>query len=836
MTIHYAKPIEFEKQISLFVKCSAVVFSIVGLAAMWGWMSHNSFLVQIRPEYSSMKFNSALSFVLSGLALLLCERGYYRLPALIALLGIVLPVLTLVEYLYGTNLGIDDLFITPFIETKVHYIGRMAPNTATGFVFGHFAILLYALKRPLSRAEEVMLALVGSLIFALGTVPLIGYLGGIETAHTWGDFAGMALPTSICFVLMGCVLIACAWKQSTAMPFWLGIPVATGFLVIALSIWLAVKSYEDIRFEQNLQFEADYVSGRATDKLTAFYLAVDRIANRWMVGGGTPRPVWESDAAGYIKGYPFLKALERIDANGYLQWIVPQEGNEKLFGIKLNTEGTRADAQQRAIDTHASQVTTFVTFLQGDKGFVYLSPLFIQDKFDGFIATAFTMDDFFSKILARDKNGHFYIIVRENDDIIYSNAPADFVVSERWQKSSIVHNKENIWIVSVSPSPDLFATKNSPLQMLVLFTGLLMSCFATASVMQTLKSRRITERVRRSEDRLRQMIDAHSILGFHNFNLQTFMDDIVARVLIITPATGAVVELIENDDMVYKAVSGTVSAYANYRIKREGSLSGLCVKHRQIMISDDTSNDVRVNADACKKVSASSMVIVPLVQRGNVVGVLKALSVQTHAFKDEDLQTLQLIAGLLGGALGQELELTRAQELEEKLRYMAQNDSLTNLPNRILFNDRLTHAIHNNGRNGGFLAIMYMDIDHFKTINDVHGHAHGDALLKAFAVRVTKALRLGDTFARLGGDEFTLIAENLKHDIDAESIAAKIIETTRQPFELPGISLNITISIGVALGLTGDIDAAGLLARADKALYDAKKAGRNCFKIDYPTA
>ncbi|MGQ0751368.1 MAG: diguanylate cyclase domain-containing protein [Betaproteobacteria bacterium] len=149
-----------------------------------------------------------------------------------------------------------------------------------------------------------------------------------------------------------------------------------------------------------------------------------------------------------------------------------------------------------------------------------------------------------------------------------------------------------------------------------------------------------------------------------------------------------------------------------------------------------------------------------------------------------------------------------------------------------MFNDRVDLAMARSRRNKSLMAVMYLDIDKFKSINDTHGHDVGDALLKAFAARLTECVRATDTVARLGGDEFTVVLEQLAAREDGCHIAEKIVTAMRPDFALGPNTLSITTSVGVAFcqgqdELSGDI----LLKQADEALYAGKAAGRNNYKI-----
>ncbi len=331
--------------------------------------------------------------------------------------------------------------------------------------------------------------------------------------------------------------------------------------------------------------------------------------------------------------------------------------------------------------------------------------------------------------------------------------------------------------------------------------------------------------------RLQEIIALQSALVSLEFNLAGFMGEVVERLQKLTRAAGAVIEMVDGDDMVYRAASGTLAGYVDFRISQAGSLSGLCVRQNEVMVSDDTTCDPRVNAEACRKVGAASMVVVPLVRLGATIGVLKVVAGQPHAFNAEDIQTLQMLAGVMGAALGQQMEIDKRTQLEAQLNFMAQHDQLTGLPNRGLFNDRLDQAIKRLARRPGMVSLLYIDIDHFKKINDSFGHQAGDVLLQAFATRATALLRPTDTLARLGGDEFALVAENLTAAADAEIIATKLVAAMRESVLFENHQLQSTISVGIAITDAATAVPHQLIADADAALYAIKKTGRNAFKL-----
>lgn len=181
--------------------------------------------------------------------------------------------------------------------------------------------------------------------------------------------------------------------------------------------------------------------------------------------------------------------------------------------------------------------------------------------------------------------------------------------------------------------------------------------------------------------------------------------------------------------------------------------------------------------------------------------------------------------------IGAVQDITEQKLAQERIERMAHYDTLTNLPNRALFYDRLRHAIHVARRDKGGLTLLFMDLDGFKQVNDTIGHYAGDLLLIGVAKRLSACVRESDTVSRLGGDEFTIILSGMHRHEDVEAVARKIIQSMSAPFYLEGSQAVIGISIGIARYTEEADNEDELVRRADEAMYAAKSAGKNTYRI-----
>ncbi len=254
----------------------------------------------------------------------------------------------------------------------------------------------------------------------------------------------------------------------------------------------------------------------------------------------------------------------------------------------------------------------------------------------------------------------------------------------------------------------------------------------------------------------------------------------------------------------------------------EGCVWGLAVQRKQMVITPDIASDeqwVAYRQLAVQHGLAASCAVPILGNPGEAMGALVIYYKQPTTPTPRDLELLEACTRLAAVAI-------EHQQLADKLVFQASHDPLTGLPNRALLEDRLQQAMACAARNGEQLGVFFIDVDHFKTVNDTLGHHTGDLLLREIAQRLRGRVRATDTLMRMGGDEFTLVAGSLKTRRGASDIANKLIDCFKAPFEVAGHELFVTASIGIGVYPDDGRDAGMLQRSADAAMYRAKGQGR----------
>ena len=325
-----------------------------------------------------------------------------------------------------------------------------------------------------------------------------------------------------------------------------------------------------------------------------------------------------------------------------------------------------------------------------------------------------------------------------------------------------------------------------------------------------------------------------------DFSIQRTLDHLVQSVVNILPIDGAGVMLMGARQELHFIASSNETVMAIERLQNQLA-EGPCLEAYRFGLPvalPDLRADTRFPrfSPAAVAEGMEAVFTFPLTLDDERLGALDLYRSAPGALDDENLKAAQTLADVASAYLFNAQARIDASAAIARLNHRSLHDQLTGLPNRTLFEERLEQAMARAIRSQHVAAVLFVDLDGFKAVNDRHGHHVGDQLLCAIAGRVTRAIRPGDTAARLGGDEFVILCEDLHDVADAEIIARRIGDAVAKPFDLAGKHLTITASVGIAFSGLGNEVPHELLRDADFAMYQAKVDGGNRLQVLDPAA
>jgi diguanylate cyclase (GGDEF)-like protein len=335
------------------------------------------------------------------------------------------------------------------------------------------------------------------------------------------------------------------------------------------------------------------------------------------------------------------------------------------------------------------------------------------------------------------------------------------------------------------------------------------------------------------------MVDEHTVTGvlvdfaqamLTDSPIQSILDRLVVRIVDVLPVDGAGVTLMAPGmEPDYLAASDEVSL----RMERlQALLGGPC----RTAYETDSSVSITDLAEggayqrfraAATTLGIRSLVSFPL-RHGEVrLGTLDLYSAEPGELSDEDVESAETLAYVVAVHVLNARLRHEAVTAAQRFRESSLHDPLTGVANRTLLSERLEHAAQRSGRTQKVTAVVFLDLDRFKQVNDTYGHPTGDRLLVAVADRLAALVRPGDTLARVSGDEFVILCEDVDVAADVEALKARIERGFCEPFDLGAVKLAVTASLGVAYAQPGEPVGAELVADADTEMYEAKRKAKS---------
>lgn len=290
------------------------------------------------------------------------------------------------------------------------------------------------------------------------------------------------------------------------------------------------------------------------------------------------------------------------------------------------------------------------------------------------------------------------------------------------------------------------------------------------------------------------IIDTQTMIARLGLDLEGVIAVVAERTQDLTGASGSAVEMVEGGELVCRAATGSVGGTQGLRTSNSAGLSGLCVQEGKALRSDYTESDPRLNGEAHRGAGIVSMIVAPLFHEDAAVGVLKVVSRDRVAFDDSDVAVAELMATVIGAAI-----FHASRSTSEALFHRATHDRLTGLANRARFFDRLKRTLREAEREGFRFAVLVVELDGFEQIQDSHGPAVGDAVLREVANRISGSIRQTDTAARLRGDTFAVILRSIESASSVDTVTNRMKDRVDGPFTSNELALDVTVSVGVSI-------------------------------------
>lgn len=407
---------------------------LIGAVDIIAWIFRFDKILQIDPQFTPMVFNTALSFLLCGAAIVSSHFNIKKLPTICGLAVSALALLTVIQYTFKINFEIDNLVINHHIGFGNPFPGRMAPNTSIGFLFTGAAILLLNGKL-FSNARKIIVSLFGASSAALGLIVLTGYFLQFEAVSGWGDYSRMAPTTAAGFALYGISLFSMSVinkeKNRSELPLWLPVPISVAIATAALLVWHEATTSETRNLKHVLALETANISHVLTRSLTYETNGLIRMANRWEISPGTSRELFMSDAILFISHRHGCQGIIKSDADYGIEWAAPN-------AIELKTKNSTApgvDSIKKLFNKSVHDETPLITPLNDttahDGGLLITIPIYIKGQFAGLIQGIYQADSYFKTILQEYTNVYVNLHLRDQfgNHLSYGALPPQDVIS-----------------------------------------------------------------------------------------------------------------------------------------------------------------------------------------------------------------------------------------------------------------------------------------------------------------------------------------------------------------------------------------------------------------------
>ncbi|MEE9165403.1 MAG: histidine kinase dimerization/phospho-acceptor domain-containing protein, partial [Nitrospinota bacterium] len=456
---------------------SGSVSFILGIVVLLGWHTHSPALIQVHPSFVPMQYNTALGFLFCGIGLVAANFSGFDVKRIAGLFLILLGGLTLIQYIFNIDVGIDQLLMKHYIEVKTSHPGRMAPNTA--LCFSLFGLTLSIANKPEELAKKsIVIGILGGLVLALGAVAFGGYVLVLETAYGWGNLTRMAVHTAFGFMALGLGIIAFSWKvdqsSENQAPGWTPILVAIASITTTFLLWQAEIVNLKKQINNKLEIKAGHIRDQILLELNTGIQGLTHLVKLWEAEEKPAKDDWIADTTLSFQHNPMMRTIKWLDPSYRAIWVALQKGQENIFEKDLSSFKDLSPSLNKARDKRQVLVKSQINLTLSGRALLIFMPVFHGIDFNGFILGIFNYEDFLTKVM---KNVDEDLSVELVDGSLSENQNSFLNIGKNRSFSLSFEFFENHMRLLVNPGPGWQKLNKSFLPMAILIIGFLMTFF-----------------------------------------------------------------------------------------------------------------------------------------------------------------------------------------------------------------------------------------------------------------------------------------------------------------------------------------------------------------------
>ena len=498
---------KLEIRFSIISLVCASIALLFGAVVLTGWFFQVSELIQLTP-IAFIQTNTALCFLLSGTALLFLDRSYLKPVRIFSIVILVFGGLTLCEYVFNLNIGIDELLFKDFIYTGASHPNRMAPNTALCFFL--YAIALYtSTYLIITNKGNLTTAILSALVFVLASTALSGFMVGLEEAFGWGRMTRMSPQTAIGLLIISTGLISLAWKNAVRVeggfPLWSAPFASVMVLTIFVGIWQSLVIGERQFMKSDIRLNHETMVNKVHFELKDRLLALERMGSRFVENFAEDnyKAEWEADAKNYLNHYGDFSSIDWVDSDYYVKWKLVYSGSKGSHDLNLIDSAQLSPVMHLSQETRKTLISPVYSNFKGQKIFSVFSPLFHEEKFIGFIRGNFIVENFMEKIFGKGK-GEIQSSFFEDGLVFFERKVDEPADPEQWMVSSSLGYKGLKWFVQCIPSETYLAGMRSVKPEVVMVFGMMLAWALGAAVSSNQRVREHEKELTSSNRRLEE--------------------------------------------------------------------------------------------------------------------------------------------------------------------------------------------------------------------------------------------------------------------------------------------------------------------------------------------